>query len=487
MEQYILAIDQSTAATKAILFTRKADVAGRYDTAHKQYYPKPGWVEHDAEEIYRNTITSVGELMRRQKITWDQIAAVSISNQRETVVVWDKETGKPVCNAIVWQCARAVDICAGLERNGMSEEIRRKTGLMLSPYFSAPKVSWILKHVDGVKKKAEDGKILMGTIDSYLIWKLTGGKVHATDYSNASRTSLLNLYTLKWDEELLEAFDIPLCMMPEIGYSDDIFGETDFEGIASKKIPISGVMGDSHGALFAQNCYRKGMAKATYGTGSSVMMNIGDKPSYSDKGIVTSIAWGMDKRVEYVFEGNINYSGATIKWLAEDLQLIKSAKESGQTALSVPDNNGVYLVPSFTGMGAPYWDTDARAIICGLTNNAKKAHIVRAAEESIAYRIKDILDLMTAEADVVLNELRADGGATADKFLMQFQADIPLIRKNFPHSERHIWRVLPREYGKTRMNLWGLGAEAKFINAVLMTIRGCYYIMDGKELLKERG
>ncbi len=422
--KYILAIDQGTSATKTILFNRKGQVVHRCNRVHKQYYPNPGWVEHDAEEIYKNTLKAIHDTFYEAKITGQQIMGLAIANQRETALVWDKQTGKPVYNAIVWQCNRGSGICNRLFEQGYEKIVKEKTGLVLSSYFSAAKIKWILDNVEGVRRKAEEGKVLFGTIDSWLVWKLTNRKAHITDYSNASRTQLFNLKELKWDEELLQIFTIPKTMTPNVKYSDEIFGYTTINGILEEEIPIAGVMGDSHAALFGQNCFEKGMAKATYGTGSSVMMNIGKNILQSNSGLVTSIAWGMDNCVEYVFEGNINCTGATIKWLVEDLELIPNSKISGKIAASIDSNEGVYLVPAFVGLSAPYWDSEAKASIMGITRGTKKAHIVRAAEESIAYQIKDILDLMVMESGVKLKELRVDGGPTRDNFLMQFQADI---------------------------------------------------------------
>jgi glycerol kinase len=422
--RYILSIDQSTSGTKALLFDNGGVILKRVDVPHEQFYPKPGWVEHDALEIYRNTLAAVKRVITESKLEPTLVEAVAVTNQRETAVVWNRRTGLPVYNAVVWQCRRGEDICETLEKEGLAEAVQEKTGLVLSPYFSASKIRWILDHVDGARAVAERGDLLCGTMDSWLIWNFTHGKMHATDYSNASRTQLFNISSLSWDRELLEAFAIPATMMGEVKYSDEEFGRTDLDGILPRAVPISGVMGDSHAALFGQNCFYPGMAKATYGTGSSIMMNIGDRPLQSKRGLVTSIAWGMQKKIEYVFEGNINCSGSTIQWLVDDLELIASAKEAGSIAASVPDNQGVYLVPAFVGLSAPYWDSAARASISGISRGTKKAHIVRAAEESMAYQIKDILDLMTQESGAVLKELRVDGGPTKDAFLMQFQADI---------------------------------------------------------------
>jgi len=422
--RYILAIDQGTSATKAILFNQKGLIVHRCNRVHQQYYPNPGWVEHDPEEIYENTLKAIHDLLYEAKITGQQIMALAITNQRETALVWDKQTGKPVYNAIVWQCNRGSSLCNRLIKEGYEKIVKEKTGLVLSPYFSAAKIKWILDNVEGSRQKAKEGKLLFGTIDSWLVWKLTQGKKHVTDYSNASRTQLFNIKDLKWDEELLQIFTIPKTMTPNVKYSDEIFGYTTINGILEKEIPIAGIMGDSHAALFGQNCFKKGMAKATYGTGSSVMMNIGKNILQSKSGLVTSIAWGMDNYIEYVFEGNINCTGATIKWLVEDLELIPDSKISEKIAASIDSNGGVYLVPAFVGLSAPYWDSEAKASITGISRGTKKAHIVRAAEESIAYQIRDILDLMVVESVIKLKELRVDGGATRDNFLMQFQANI---------------------------------------------------------------
>lgn len=422
--KYILAMDQSTSGTKGVLFDPRGKLVGRHNEAHRQYYPRPGWVEHDAEEILHNTIRAVSGVLADTGVSPDDVIALAISNQRETALVWDKTTGRPLCHAVVWQCNRGDEICEQLKAKGYAEIIREKTGLVLSPYFSAAKIAWILEHVEGARQMAEQGKLLCGNMDAWLIWNLTGGKVHATDYSNASRTQLFNLSTLDWDDELLGFFKIPRSMLPKVESSNAIFGTTDCNGIFRDKIPITGVMGDSHAALFGQNCFERGMTKTTYGTGSSIMMNIGNRYIRSAKGLVTSLAWGMDGKVDYVFEGNINFTGATIKWLTEDIGLLENSKQSGILAASVPDSRGVYLVPAFTGLNAPYWDSEARAIICGISGGTKKAHLVRAAEESIAYQIRDILDIMVEEAHADLKELRVDGGPTRDGFLMQFQADI---------------------------------------------------------------
>lgn len=416
-DRLILSIDQSTSGTKAILYDKKGNIVENSYTLHSQIYPKSGWVEHDAEEIYDKVIEAIKDVCDKAGITNDDIAALAITNQRETIVAWDKYTGRPIYNAVVWQCQRATEICAELQAEGYGDIIKKKTGLPLSPYFSASKLKWMLENIDGAMDKAKSGRLLCGTIDAWLIWKLTDGRVHATDYSNACRTQLFNIQDLSWDRQLLDIFGIPESMLPEVKSSDEIFGYTD-------NIPITGVMGDSHAALFGQRCWQKGMAKATYGTGSSVMLNTGNQPVYSQKGLATSIAWKSTQGLYYVLEGNINCTGATIKWLVEHLGILSSSKESGEIAASLESNGGVYLVPAFVGLGAPYWNSNARAAITGMTMSTGRAHIVRAAEESIAYQIKDILDLMIQDSGISLQELRTDGGPTRDAFLMQFQADI---------------------------------------------------------------
>ena len=430
-KKYILAVDQSTSGTKAILFHHGGERICRCSKDHKQYYPQPGWVEQDAEEIYKRTLDAIHGLLCESSISSNEIAGLAVTNQRETVVVWDRETGRPVSRAIVWQCRRSAEICDRLKEDGLESMVRDKTGLTLSPYFSASKIQWILDHVKGARQKAEAGKLLFGTMDTWLVWNLTGGKVHATDYSNASRTQLFNIHELCWDRELFHLFSVPECMAPEVRHSDEIFGYTDLNWMLDRKIPISGVLGDSHAALFGHNCFQKGMAKATYGTGSSVMMNIGAKPIQVGNGLVTSIAWGAFDKVEYALEGDVNFSADTIKWLAEDLELIEDPSMAGPLAASVPGTDGVFFVPAFAGLGAPYWDNGARAAVTGMTRGTRKAHVVRAAEESIAYQIKDIVDQIRKESGMELKELRVDGGASRDDFLMQFQADmldVPIVR-----------------------------------------------------------
>ncbi|MFA5658335.1 MAG: glycerol kinase GlpK [Oscillospiraceae bacterium] len=424
MSRYILSIDQGTSGTKALLFDDKGRFVSRHSEVHSQFYPNPGWVEHDAEEIFEKTVSAIDSLIEKSGVLPSEIAACAITNQRETVVVWDKQTGKPVCNAIVWQCSRASEICDKIEAEGYADIIKEKTGLVLSPYYSAAKIKWVLDNIPNARKKAEKGELVFGTIDSWLIYKLTGGRIHATDCSNASRTQLMKLKTLSWDEEILKIFTIPKEMAPEILSSDSDFGEIAVSVLSGKGIRISGALGDSHAALFGQNCFERGSAKVTYGTGSSIMMNIGKSPYYSKNGLVTSVGWKAQNEIVYVAEGNINCSAATIKWLVDDLELIPDSKSSEAIAASVPDTGGVYFVPAFVGLGTPYWDSEATALITGITRGTKKSHIVRAALEAIAYQVRDIIDIMKLEAGAEVPEIRVDGGASRNAFLMQFQADI---------------------------------------------------------------
>lgn len=431
--KYTLAIDQSTSATKAMLFNENAELIARTSIDHKQYYPQPGWVEHNPVEILENTYKAIEQVISTININREDITSVAITNQRETVVVWDKRTGKPVYNAVVWQCNRGTKICENLIDQGYEPVVTSKTGLIINPYFSASGVQWILDNVKGVRKDAEDGHLLLGTIDSWLIWNFTNGEVHATDYTNASRTLLFNIHTLDWDNELLELFTIPSTMLPKVFSCDVQYGTTTLNGMLHK-IPIAGVMGDSHGALAGQMCFSEGMGKATYGTGSSIMVNIGEKALSAPRGLVTSIGFAAKGKVYYAFEGNIHCTGATIKWLQDDLQLIDNAAESETLATSVESTEGVYFVPAFAGLGAPWWDNDAKALICGMNRGTNKAHIVRAALESIAYQVKDLMALIQ-ESGVKLRELRIDGGPVKNNFLMQFQADMLQARIDKSHIE----------------------------------------------------
>ncbi len=420
----ILSIDQSTSGTKALLFDREGNLLGRSDLPHRQITPQGGWVEHDPEEIYRNTVDAAKNLLRETGARPEEVAALGISNQRETVLAWDRITGEPVYNAVVWQCSRAEALCRALENDPRAALVPEKTGLNLSPYFSAAKLSWILQNAPGAKETMAGGRLCCGTVDSWLGGKLTGGKSFKTDYSNASRTELFNINALEWDQELCGLFGVDPASLPEPCPSDSLFGETDFEGLFPSPISIRGVLGDSHGALFGQGCTTPGAAKATYGTGSSVMMNTGETRAAAKDGLCASIAWGRGGKVQYVLEGNINYTGAVIKWLVSQVGLLQKSREAGTLAASVPSTGGVYLVPAFTGLGAPYWDSSARAILCGMNAATGKAEIVRAAEECIAYQVADVVSLMKEQSRTGFTRLSGDGGPTRDSFLMQFQADM---------------------------------------------------------------
>jgi glycerol kinase len=422
MKNSIIVIDQSTSVTKAMLFSEKCEIICRVNVSHQQYYPQAGWVEHDAEEIYRNMLKAITGLLKDEKLD-DTVYSLAITNQRETVVVWNRNTGKPVYNAVVWQCMRGADFCNKLRAQGYSGIVQEKSGLLIDPYFSASGVKWILDNVEGAGMAARNGELLMGTMDSWLIWKLTGGKRHVTDYTNASRTLLLNIHTLQWDDDLLDMFTIPKSMMPEVLPCDVIFGETTVDGLFSKPVIIAGVLGDSHGALVGQMCFEEGLGKATYGTGSSVMVNVGEKAVPAPQGLVTSVGFAAYGKVFYAFEGNIHCTGAIVNWLEQKLKMIASPDEAEEQASSIGDNGGVYFVPAFAGLGAPWWRSEVKAAVFGMTLGTRKAHILRAALESIAYQVADLVKTMTCRADIELKELRVDGGPTKNKFLMQFQAD----------------------------------------------------------------
>ena len=434
MSRYILAIDQSTQGTKALLFDEKGALKCRADRPHRQIVNDRGWVEHDPMEILQNTLAVARDVAEKAGIDRADIAALGLSNQRETSVAWDRATGEPVYNAIVWQCARGAAICEALDRQGYADLTRRTTGLPLSPYFPAAKLAWIMRNVDGVAARAARGEICVGTIDSWLVYNLTGGR-HQTDYSNASRTQLFNLSTLKWDETMLELFGIAPECMATVTDSDGDFGQTTLGGWLEKPIPICGVLGDSHGALFGQGCLEPGMTKATYGTGSSIMMNIGERPVFSDLGVVTSLAWKLGGKVNYVLEGNINYTGAVITWLKDDLKLIASPAETEALARSANPGDRCQLVPAFSGLGAPYWDSAARAAIVGMSRTTGKSEVVRAALDCIACQIADIVRAMGESAGVPIGELRVDGGPTRNGYLMQFQSDLLGIPVRIPDSE----------------------------------------------------
>jgi glycerol kinase len=424
MENRIIAIDQSTSATKVILFDEKCRILHRINKEHKQFYPNAGWVEHDAEEIYDNTVSLIKKMVNDFSEKEEVNYSIAITNQRETVVVWNKKTGKPVCHAIVWQCQRGAKICHSLKEHGYDNLFRKKTGLLIDPYFSASGIKWVLDNVPGAKDTAAKGDLLFGTIDSWLVWKLTGGKVHATDYTNASRTLLFNIHKLDWDDEILKILAIPRSMAPKPLPSDAVFGETTVEGLFDTPIKIAGVIGDSHGALTGQMCFEVGSGKATYGTGSSVMVNIGEKVIEPPLGLVTSVGFAALGKVFYAFEGNVHCTGGTLKWLTDRMGLVKDFDEINALTDNTTDTGGVYFVPAFAGLGAPWWRPDAKAIICGMTLATEKKHIVRAALESIAYQVKDLIDIMTRQSGVSLKQFRVDGGPTRNRFLMQFQADM---------------------------------------------------------------
>ncbi len=434
MADYVLGIDQSTQGTKALLFDGTGRLLERADLSHRQMVDSQGWVEHDPKEIYHNTIEVVKLLVEKAGINKSEIRTLGISNQRETAMVWDRHTGLPIYNAVVWQCARGAGICERLEAHGNGELVRSHTGLPLSPYFSAAKIAWVLENVEGAKEKAKRGELCCGTIDSWLVYKLTGGKEFRTDYSNASRTQMFNIKTLTWDPEVCGLFGIPLSCLAAVTDSNGYYGETDFDGFLEKPIPIRGVMGDSHGALFGQGCLTKGMTKATYGTGSSIMMNIGEQPVFSSK-VVTSLAWGMDGNVTYVLEGNINYTGAVITWMKDDLKMISSPTETGSLAEQANPKDETYLVPAFSGLGAPYWDSDARGIFYGMSRTTGRAELVKAGLESIAYQITDVVRAMEEESGIAIGELRVDGGPTKNTYLMQFQSDMADIPVRIPPAE----------------------------------------------------
>lgn len=425
MNSYIIAIDQSTSATKALLFDEQCKLVGRSDIAHKQYYPKEGYVEHDAEEIYQNTVEAIRQVVGQQPPATSY--SLAITNQRETVVVWNKNTGKPISKAVVWQDTRGAEICSQLREDGKTQMIQEKSGLLIDPNFSASGVKWLLDNIEGAREAAEGGDLLMGTIDTWLVWKLTGGKSFYTDTTNASRTMLFNIHTMDWDDELLSLFGIPRQMMAEVLPCDAIYGETTVEGVFEQPIQIAGVLGDSHGALAGQMCFNEGSGKVTYGTGSSIMVNIGEQPLSAPDGLVTSVGFSALGKHFYGYEGNIYSTGATLKWMCDQLKLIDSPGKMEAEATSVPDNGGVYIVPAFAGLGAPWWKPDAKAGIVGMTFATTRAHVVRAGLESIAYQIKDLVDVMASNLSPLtshLSEICADGGPTKNGFLMQYQADL---------------------------------------------------------------
>lgn len=430
MAKYIMALDAGTTSNRCILFNEKGEMCSVAQREFTQHFPQPGWVEHDADEIWASQLGVAVEAMNMIGVSAEDIAAIGITNQRETAIVWDKNTGVPVYHAIVWQCRRTSEDCDALMAKGLTEKFKQKTGLVIDAYFSATKIKWILDHVPGARQKAENGDLLFGTVETWLIWKLTKGAVHVTDYSNASRTMLYNINTLEWDDEILEELNIPRSMLPEVKASSCIYGEAD-PSFLGGPIPIAGAAGDQQAALFGQTCFTAGEVKNTYGTGCFLLMNTGERPVFSDNGLVTTIAWGLDGKVNYALEGSIFVAGAAVQWLRDEMRLIDSAEDSEYMAGKVKDSNGCYVVPAFTGLGAPHWDQYARGTIVGITRGVNKYHIIRATLESIAYQANDVLRAMEADSKIVIKSLKVDGGASANNFLMQTQADIvnvPVIR-----------------------------------------------------------
>ena len=422
--KYIMALDQGTTSSRAILFDKEGNIVATSQKEFTQFYPKVGWVEHNPMEIWGSQSGVMREVLETNSIRPEEVCAIGITNQRETTIVWEKSTGKPVYNAIVWQCRRTSEICDELKEKGYEKLIKDKTGLILDAYFSATKIKWILDNVEGAREKAENGELLFGTVDTWLIWNLTRGKVHVTDYTNAARTMLYNIKELKWDDEILEILDIPKSMLPDVKPSSYVYGHTDEGMLSGAQIPIAGCAGDQQAALFGQTCFEEGSAKNTYGTGCFMLMNTGENIVESKHGLLTTIAWGVDGKVEYALEGSIFIGGASIQWLRDELRVLYDAKQSEFYANSVKDTNGVYVVPAFAGLGAPYWDMYARGAIMGLTRGANRAHLVRATLESIAYQVKDVLNAMQEDSGLKLKDLRVDGGASSNNFLMQFQSDI---------------------------------------------------------------
>jgi glycerol kinase len=420
-EKYIIAIDQGTTSSRTVLFNDRAAIENISQMETRQIYPENGWVEQDPEEIYKTQIKTLKDVISDKGISVDKLAAIGITNQRETTIVWNKKTGKPVYNAIVWQDLRTSDYCKRLQIEGHEKMIKEKTGLVIDSYFSATKIKWILDHVKEARDLAQKGELLFGTVDTWILWNMTKGEVHATDYSNASRTMIFNINTLQWDEELLELFDIPLAMLPEVKESGTHFGDYEFDG---KKIPVTGIAGDQQAALFGQACFKKGETKNTYGTGCFLLMNTGKKPQFSDNGMLTTIAWGLNGKVYYALEGSVFIGGAAVQWLRDGLKIIETAEETEQNALEVKDNYAVIVVPAFSGLGAPYWDMDARGAIYGITRGTTTKHLIKATLESIAYQSMDLINAMQEDSKIKLRSLKVDGGASANNYLMQFQADI---------------------------------------------------------------
>lgn len=424
MEKYILAIDQGTTSSRAIIFNKDGEIISSAQREFTQYFPKAGWVEHDANEIWISVVAVYMEALAKASVKGSQIAAIGITNQRETAVVWDKETGRPVYNAICWQSRQTADICDRLRADGYEDMIKEKTGLLIDPYFSGTKITWILDNVEGAREKAENGQLLFGTIDSWLIYKLSGGTTHVTDFSNASRTLLYNIYDLQWDDELLQIMNVPKSMLPEVKPSSCVYAYTAKYHFNNCEVPIAGIAGDQQAALFGQMCFNEGMAKNTYGTGCFLLMNTGTKPIRSKHGLITTIAWGLNDKVEYALEGSVFVAGSAVQWLRDGLRMIETAPQSEELASKVEDSEGVYVVPAFVGLGAPYWDDKARGAVFGITRGTSKEHFVRATLESLAYQSRDIIEAMEKDSGIYLTTLKVDGGAVRNNLLMQFQSDI---------------------------------------------------------------
>ncbi|MCD9074701.1 glycerol kinase GlpK [Staphylococcus haemolyticus] len=424
MEKYIMSIDQGTTSSRAILFDKEGDIKGVAQREFKQYFPKSGWVEHDANEIWTSVLAVMTEVLNENEINADQIEGIGITNQRETSVIWDKNTGRPIYHAIVWQSRQTQSICHELKEQGHEETFRNKTGLLLDPYFAGTKVKWILDNVDGAREKAENGDLLFGTIDTWLVWKLSGGEAHITDYSNASRTLMYNIYDLQWDDELLDLLNVPKQLLPEVKESSEIYAHTKDYHFFGQEVPISGIAGDQQAALFGQACFERGDVKNTYGTGGFMLMNTGEEPVKSESGLLTTIAYGLDGKVNYALEGSIFVSGSAIQWLRDGLRIINSAPQSENYATRVDSTDNVYFVPAFVGLGTPYWDSEARGAIFGLSRGTEKEHFIRATLESLCYQTRDVMEAMSKDSKIEVNNLRVDGGAVKNNFIMQFQADI---------------------------------------------------------------
>ena len=436
-KEYVMAFDSGTTSNRAVVFDHRGDIVASAQKEFRQIYPKPGWVEHDPMQILETQLAVAREAREKAGAAPERIAAIGITNQRETAVVWDKKTGRPLMNAIVWQDRRTAGICDTLKRRGLDDYVRRNTGLLLDAYFSGPKIKWMLDNVPGARKRAENGDLLFGTVDSWLIWNLTGGRIHATDYTNAGRTLLFNINTIDWDDTLISELEIPRVMLPELKPTNAVFGYTEPDILFGDSIPIAAAVGDQHGALFGQACFEPGMVKCTYGTGGSLLMHTGESPMESKTGLLTTMAWGVGSRVEYAIEGILFIMGAAVQWLRDELEMVHDSSETSRLAAQVEDTNGVYLVPAFTGLSAPYWDEYARGTIVGLTRGANRRHVVRATLESMAYQIKDVVTCMEKDSGYRNTELKVDGGAAKNDFLMQFQADllgVPVLRPKIVES-----------------------------------------------------